>query len=52
MAKPIVDSPMLTGIDASRLVEMANNVVEASREYKQQLLDDMAYIRAHSNFAF
>jgi len=30
---------------------MANNVVEPSREYKQQLSDDMAYICAHSNFA-
>lgn len=52
MAKPIVDSPVLTGHDASRLVEMANNVVAATCEYKQQLADDMAYIRSHCNFAF
>jgi len=52
MAKPIVDSPVLTGQDASHLVEMANKVVAATREYKQQLADDMAYIRSHSKFAF
>ena len=50
MAKPIVDSPVLTGKDAERVRQMADNVVPVSDAYMQRFRADVDFLRAHANF--
>ena len=50
MAKPIIDSPVLTGRDADRLRRIAENIVPATQEYMAQFHADVEFMRKHANF--
>lgn len=50
MAKPIVDSPVLTGKDAERVRHMVDNVIPVSEAYMQRFHADVDFMRAHANF--
>lgn len=48
MAKPIKDTPTLSGMDAVRFVETAANVKRISDAEKMQMQEDIEFIRRHS----
>ena len=48
MAKPIKDTPTLSGMDAVRFVETAANVKRISNAEIKQMQEDIEFIRRHS----
>lgn len=50
MAKPITDSPVLKGRDATRFRAWAENVQPVSASYMQRFRSDVEFLREHANF--